>query len=299
MSEYLVETKALTKKFGEHKALDSVNIHVKKGAIYGLIGRNGAGKTTFMKIITGLANQTSGDYLLDGKNSVELRKEGIRVGCHIEDPGLYPDMTAFQNLKMKCIQLGINDDGHIRKLLEFVGLGNTGKKGAAKFSLGMKQRLGIAMAMVGDPELLVLDEPINGLDPQGIREIRELLFKLHEEGKTIIVSSHILDELSRIATDFGIIHKGRLIEEVSEEELRAECMDKVIVRTAETDKALTILREMKIDELTGQEDMIEINGHISETGKINSELMKAGIVADEIYVRSESLEEHYFKLTAE
>ena len=160
MNGYILETDSLTKIYGSHKAADSISIHVRKGAIYGLIGRNGAGKTTFMKMVTGLSNPTSGSYSVDGHSGNELKDVRKLVGCHIEAPGLYPEMTAYQNLKCKCIQRGIKGDEQINDLLALVGLTDTGKKKAGKFSLGMKQRLGIAMALVGSPDLLVLDEPI-------------------------------------------------------------------------------------------------------------------------------------------
>ena len=297
MNEYILETDGLTKIYGKHKAADCLSIHVRKGAIYGLIGRNGAGKTTFMKMIAGLSNPTSGSYTINGHSGNDLKDVRKLIGCHIEAPGLYPNMTAYQNLKCKCIQCGIKGNEQINDLLALVGLSDTGKKKAGKFSLGMKQRLGIAMALVGSPDLLVLDEPINGLDPQGIHEIRETILKLNNRGITIMVSSHILDELSKIATDYGIIHEGLLLEEITAEDLLTNCKDKVIIRTAETQKAANILETSGITDLTLNENIIEINGHITETGRINSALVGAGITVDEIYVQSESLEEHYLKLT--
>lgn len=297
MNEYILETDGLTKIYGKHKAADCLSIHVRKGAIYGLIGRNGAGKTTFMKMIAGLSNPTSGSYTINGHSGNDLKDVRKLIGCHIEAPGLYPNMTAYQNLKCKCIQRGIKGNEQINDLLALVGLSDTGKKKAGKFSLGMKQRLGIAMALVGSPDLLVLDEPINGLDPQGIHEIRETILKLNNRGITIMVSSHILDELSKIATDYGIIHEGLLLEEITAEDLLTNCKDKVIIRTAETQKAANILETSGITDLTLNENIIEINGHITETGRINSALVGAGITVDEIYVQSESLEEHYLKLT--
>ncbi len=297
MNGYILETDSLTKVYGSHRAADGISIHVRKSAIYGLIGRNGAGKTTFMKMIAGLANPTSGSYSINDHSGNELKDVRKLIGCHIEAPGLYPDMTAYQNLKCKCIQRGIKGDEQINDLLALVGLSGTGKKKAGKFSLGMKQRLGIAMALVGSPDLLVLDEPINGLDPQGIHEIRETLLKLNSLGITIMISSHILDELSKIATDYGIIHEGRLLEEITAEELIAKCKDKVMIRTNDTQRAMELLENSGISDCTVNENIIEINGHITETGRLNSALVGAGITVDEIYVQSESLEEHYLKLT--
>jgi len=297
MNHYILETHSLTKIYGEHKASDSINIHVKKGAIYGLIGRNGAGKTTFMKMITGLSNPTSGEFLINGHSENELKTVRKMVGNLIEAPGLYPEMTAYQNLKCRCIQCGIKGNAQIDKLLALVGLSNTGKKKAGKFSLGMKQRLGIAMALVGNPELLVLDEPINGLDPQGIHEFREMLLKLNQQGITLMISSHILDELSKIATDYGIIHEGKLIEEITKEEFFSNCMDKVIIRTDKIEKSAAFLERTDIHDYTITGDTIQINSHVSETGKLNALLVSQGITVNEIYVKSESLEEHYLKLT--
>lgn len=219
------------------------------------------------------------------------------MGCHIEAPALYPNMTAYQNLKCKCIQRRIKDNAHINALLELVGLIDAGKKKTAEFSLGMKQRLGIAMALVGSPELLVLDEPINGLDPQGIREIREILLKLNQKGLTIIISSHILDELAKIATDYGIIHNGRLIEEITAEKLFSMCRDKIIIRTSTPDKAVNVLNRLDIHGCHISNNRIEIEGHTSETSTINAVLVNQNIIIDEIYIQSETLEDHYLKLT--
>ena len=226
MKDYLLYTNSLTKTFHNHNAVSGVDIHVKKGAIYGLIGRNGAGKTTLMKMISGLSSPTSGQMYLLGKSGKELAEVRGRVGCHIEAPGLFPEMSAYQNLKCKCIQRGINSEAYIKDLMAIVGLENTANKKVDKFSMGMKQRLGIAMALVGDPDLLVLDEPINGLDPQGIREMREILTKLNRDrGITILISSHILDELARVATDYGIIHTGELVKEIAADEVQADSLE--------------------------------------------------------------------------
>lgn len=297
MEQYILKTDKLTKIFGSHKASDSISINVRKGAIYGLIGRNGAGKTTLMKMITGLSNPTSGSYSVKEYSGTELKNARRFVGSLIEAPGLYPDMTAFQNLKCKCLQCGIKDDERIMEVLSLVGLSGTGKKKTAKFSYGMKQRLGIAMSLIDRPELLVLDEPLNGLDPQGIHEFREMLLNLNQNGITLIISSHILDELAKIATDYGIIHKGRLVEETTAEELLARCESKVIIRTSGSEKAANILDRTSIRNFTVHDGTIEIHGHIDETGRINSALVSAGIVVDEIYVKSESLEDHYLRLT--
>ena len=220
MSEILLETHALTKQFRRHKAVSEIDMHIKRGAIYGFIGRNGAGKTTFLKMISGLTAPSSGDYSLFGYSGKDLSKVRSRVGCLIEEPGLYKNMSAFDNMMIKAKMFGINDKKYVLGLLDEVGLSDVGRKKTKNFSLGMQQRLGIALAMVGNPDFLVLDEPINGLDPQGIVEVRDMLVGLAKERNiTILISSHILEELSKVCTDFGIIHKGKLLQELSQEQL--------------------------------------------------------------------------------
>ena len=215
--EFILTTTNLTKTYGKKDAAKDINIHVREGEIYGLIGRNGAGKTTVMRVISGLSKATSGSYELFGENK-------FGVGVLIESPGIYPNMSAEENIRLKCIALGCNNSDYIQSLLKTVGLENTGKKPAGSFSLGMRQRLGIGLALVGDPRMIVLDEPINGLDPQGIVEVRKTLERLkNEKGITIMISSHILDELSKLADSYGIIHEGRLLDEFTTEELNDRC----------------------------------------------------------------------------
>ena len=207
----VLETKMLTKKYRKQIAVNKVNMNIKKGDIYGLIGKNGAGKTTIMKMICGLIHSTEGDIKLFGSN--DLNKGRNRMGCIIEQPALYGDMTAKENLKYYTKLLGITDYSNIDKLLDLVGLKNVDKKKCKNFSLGMKQRLSIAISLLNNPDFLILDEPINGLDPSGIKEIRELILKLNNESKiTILISSHILGELNKIATKYGIIKNGTLLE---------------------------------------------------------------------------------------
>ncbi|WP_024860832.1 ATP-binding cassette domain-containing protein [Ruminococcus flavefaciens] len=219
--DYILQTQQLCKKYGNFKALTDFTINVPKGSIYGMVGRNGAGKTTLIRILTGLNNPTSGEFSLFGvKNSdgkiLEMRR---KMGAVVETPSLHPEMSAKDNLIQQTKALGISDE-KLDGILKLVGLANTGKKKAKNFSLGMRQRLGIAFSLVGDPEFLVLDEPINGLDPQGIMEVREMILKLNrEKGITILISSHILDELSRLATHYGFMEQGRVIKEMSAEEL--------------------------------------------------------------------------------
>ena len=218
--EVLVQTNNLTKWYGKHKVVNSVNLSVKKGEIYGLIGRNGAGKTTVLRLISGLAKPTGGNVCLFEKNGHDTIYAQNRVGVLIENPGVYPNMNAKENIKLKCLAKGISSKNYITELLENVGLSAAGKKKVKHFSVGMKQRLGIALALVGSPELVLLDEPINGLDPQGMAEIREMISRLNRErGITFIISSHILGELSKIATSYGIIEKGELKKQILKTEL--------------------------------------------------------------------------------
>ncbi len=219
--DHILQTENLCKSYGKFKALNDLTINVPKGAIYGMVGRNGAGKTTLIRIITGLNEPTSGEYSIMGvknkdKKILEVRR---KMGAVVETPSLHPEMTAKDNLIQQTKALGISDE-KLDDILKLVGLANTGKKKAKNFSLGMRQRLGIAFSLVGDPEFLVLDEPINGLDPQGIMEVREMILRLnHEKGITILISSHILDELSRLATHYGFIERGHVMKEMSAEEL--------------------------------------------------------------------------------
>ena len=210
MSDILLETHALTKQFRKHKAVDEINMHIKRGGIYGFIGRNGAGKTTFLKMISGLANPSSGDYSLFGYSGKDLSKVRSRVGCLIEEPGLYINMSAYDNLMIKAKLFGISDKKYVSELLDMVGLADVGKKKTKNFSLGMKQRLGIAVALLNNPKLLILDEPTNGLDPIGIEELRELIRSFPAKGITVILSSHILSEVQQTADHIGIIAGGVL-----------------------------------------------------------------------------------------
>ena len=247
MSEIILQTHELKKVYGKQVAVDGIDLKVERGSIYGLIGKNGAGKTTTLKMISGLAKPTSGSFSLFGKTGSELADVRGRVSCLIEEPGLYPNMTAFENLKAKCLCYGVKGDAYIKELLERVGLANVGKKKAGHFSLGMKQRLGIAMAMVGEPDLLILDEPINGLDPEGIVEIRDTLTQFSKEkGVTILISSHILEELSKVATHYGIMSKGRLVEQLTAEELADRCSLRIEAVVDRPEIAGTVLERLGI-----------------------------------------------------
>lgn len=241
-TKYAVETRGLTKQYGDKAAVKDLQLKVEEGSIYGFIGRNGAGKSTTLKMVSGLASPTQGEVWLFGKpvSDPVVRR---RLGVLIESAGLYPNMTARQNVIMKARCMGLAEEKSVDEVLELTGLADTGKKQVKHFSMGMKQRLGVALALLGNPDLLILDEPINGLDPEGIRELRELVLKLHEEGKTILLSSHILGELSKIATHYGIIKDGELMEQITRSALEEKCQDYFQVEVADVRRALPVIQE--------------------------------------------------------
>ena len=297
--EELLRTYGLTKQFGKHRAVDHVDLHVNRGAIYGFIGRNGAGKTTFLRMVCGLAAPTEGEIEIFGARGRELQEIRSRIGCLIEGPGLYGNMTAKENMEIKCRFCGIKRPGYIEELVDMVGLSDVGKKKTKKFSLGMKQRLGIAMALIGEPDLLVLDEPINGLDPQGIAEVRDIILRLNRErNMTILISSHILEELSKISTDYGIIHHGCLLQELTREELMEKCSDRIEITLNQAKAAVPVLDGLGIKNYrVVDRDHIHIFERLDESGQINMELTKAGITVTEIAKTSEELESYFLNLT--
>lgn len=299
MSEMLLQTRALTKQYGRHRAVDQVSMHIKKGAIYGFIGRNGAGKTTTLRMISGLASPTAGEIELFGCRGRELSRIRSRVGCLIEGPGLYGSMSARDNLKMKSMLLGVYKRGYEEELLDIVGLGGVGKKPVKRYSLGMKQRLGIALALVGEPDLLVLDEPINGLDPQGIAEVRDTVLKLNRErNMTILISSHILEELSKIATDYGIIHNGALLQELTDEELMERCSERLEVTLDDPERAVPVMDRLGIKRYqVADREHIYIFERLEESAALNMAFAKAGIPVRGISVTNEELETYFLKLT--
>ena len=296
---YLIETKQLTKRYGSYKAVNEVNLHLEKGAIYGFIGRNGAGKTTFLKMICGMAAPTSGEITLLGKKGKELSEVMNRVGTLIEAPGIYPNMSAYDNIRLKCKAAGINKPNYIEPIIELIGLTKAGKKNAGCFSLGMKQRLGIGLALVGEPDLLILDEPINGLDPQGIAEVRDTIQRLQKErNMTICISSHILEELSKIATDYGIIHNGSLLQELTREELMKKCSERIELTLDNPKQAVPVLDDMGFSSYQViDKEHIHIFERLGESASLNMELAKAGIPGKGISITSEELENYFLRLT--
>ncbi len=294
MEEYIIETNNLTKKFPGKVAVDHVNMHIKRGEIYGFIGRNGAGKTTAMKLILGLLKPNEGEITLFGnKNLNEDRK---KIGSLIETPSLYRNVSAFEVMKRYAILFGGSDED-IKDILELVGLGDTGKKHAGDFSLGMKQRLGIAIALLGNPEILILDEPVNGLDPAGIKEVRDTIIKLNEErGVTFLISSHLLDELAKITTTYGIINEGKLVEEVSAKELMERCAHNLKVRCSDISKAEKVLKDHKLlNRYEVKDDALIIYDNIEKSGEINELLVKNKIVVNELAVNTTGLEDYFIE----
>lgn len=254
-----------------------------------------------MKMISGLTTPTSGTIALFGKTGSDAAIHYTRIGNLIEQPGLYEGMTAKHNIHLKCLALGIHQPGYEEELLRTVGLGDIGKKKVKQFSLGMKQRLGIAMALAGKPDLLILDEPVNGLDPQGFAEIRSLLLRLKTEKKiTILISSHILEELYKIADTFGIIHKGSLIQELSREELDQKCNVYTEVQTRDVETACPVIERMGCQDyqVAGQ-DIIRIYDMTDRAGELNMELAKAGCIINSIQTVQNKLEDYFLSLTQE
>ena len=297
---YILETKGLTKIYGSKAAVKEVNMHIPEGQIYGLIGPNGAGKTTIMRMISGLATPTRGDYSLFGKTGAERGRLLSQVGVLIEAPGLYPKFSAQENLKIKCIALGVDWRREVPELLRLDGLeGVDPRKAAGAFSLGMRQRLGIALALVGEPKMLVLDEPINGLDPEGIKEMREIFVRMREEkGIAILISSHILEELDKVADCYGVINEGTLLDEFSAEQLHLRSGKYVKIRAEETDRALEVLERMNISGQKMEErDCIRVTGHTDRTAEMAKALVTAGVALQEIYVHNMSLEDYYLSMT--
>lgn len=299
--EYVLNVRNLTKKYGSFKALNGLTMSVPKGAIYGFVGKNGAGKTTLLRLICGLQTPDSGEYELYGINSRDkaVRASRRRMGAVIETPAIYSEMTAEENLKEQYRILGMPSFKGIDEILNLVGLSGTGKKKAKNFSLGMRQRLGIAVALSGNPDFLVLDEPVNGLDPQGIIEMRELILRLNQEhGITVLISSHILDELARLATHYGFIDGGRIIKEISAEKLEESCRKCVRVKVSDVSVLARVLDRNNIDYTVISDSEADVFGRV----KVST---LSALMADEggeIYTmqeRDESLESYYLTLIGE
>ena len=296
--EYVLETDALRKQYGHFTALDHLSMHIPRGAIYGFVGKNGAGKTTLIRLICGLQKPTSGGYSLFGKpyTDKDIRNCRKRMGAVVETPSLYLDMTAQDNLKEQYRVLGLPSFESIPQLLELVGLADTGKKKTGNFSLGMKQRLGIAIALAGNPDFLVLDEPANGLDPQGIIEMRELILRLNREKHiTVLISSHILDELSRLATHYGFIDSGTILKEITAQELESACRKCICITVTDSQLLCTVLDHMGLEYRLSSETEVEIYSQPVITELVQA-LAEKGCSVLSVREREESLENYYMNL---
>lgn len=296
--EYILEANALAKRYRNFSALNGLTMHIPKGSIYGFVGRNGAGKTTLIRLICGLQEPSGGEYKLCGVKNTDKKIISCRkkMGAVVESPAIYTEMTAEENLRQQNYILKATNEGDISELLTLVGLGDAGKKKVKNFSLGMRQRLGIAIALAGNPEFLVLDEPINGLDPQGIIEMRELILKLNRErGITVLISSHILDELSRLATHYGFIDGGRMIKEMSAEELEKRCRKCICVDVSDTRPLADVLDGMRAEYEILDRTRANIYSDIQVTLLV-TELLKKDCIVYGMREHDENLESFYMNL---
>lgn len=300
--EYILQTNGISKRYGFSYALNKVNMTIAKGDIYGFVGENGSGKTTIIRTITGLIFPTEGSFKLFGVDNTdkEILKVRKKVGAVVETPSIYLNMSAYDNLKMQCEILGIKEsDNLIQETLDVVGLGDlyNDKKRASSFSLGMRQRLGIAIALLGDIEFLILDEPMNGLDPSGIVEIRELILKLNREKNiTFLISSHILSELSLVANKYGIISKGKLIKEITAEELSNECRKSVIIETDDIEKAVDVLKTIEKPENVKIEGDNLVIYNYEDLNVLVANIINNNIHIKKINCLETSIEDYYLSL---
>lgn len=300
MSDCILKTQKITKQYGSFTAVDHIDLTVHPGDVYGLVGKNGAGKTTLLKMICGLALPTSGELELFGQMSLSgLGDARARTGCIIETPNFFPYLSAEKNLEYYRIQRGIAGRNCIGESLEFVGLTGTGNKKFKNFSLGMKQRLGLALAIMSSPDLLILDEPINGLDPTGIAEFREIILKLNRErGTTVIISSHILGELSQIATVYGFMNSGRIVETVTAVNLIEKCKRRLIVKVSDADRAAAILQnELSCSNFEVRNDgIIQLGEFLDAPERVNQALVKNGVMVSELRPAGLNLENYFLDL---
>ena len=289
MSEKLLYTKQLSKRYGENQVLNQINMTIYKGDIYGFIGKNGAGKTTFIRTITKLISKSSGEFVYS--------KPNIKISAVIEQPALYTDMTAMQNLTYMCKLKGCYNKKRAEEALEFVGLQDTGKKLVRDFSLGMRQRLGIGMAIVTQPDFQILDEPINGLDPVGIAEIRNIMKRINQElGTTLLVSSHILSELEMVSTRYGIIHQGTMVREFTKEELAKETGSFALLQTSDNEKAQRIIREKSPGDIAVEGKGLVFKATEEACKWIGRKLLQERIAVYQFQIRKTDLEEYFLQL---
>ncbi|MEY8369819.1 ATP-binding cassette domain-containing protein [Anaerovoracaceae bacterium 42-11] len=296
--EYVLTAEGLSKTYKDFKALNGLSMHVPKGAIYGFVGKNGAGKTTLIRLICGLQEPTSGSFCLYGVKNDEaaIAKARNRIGAVVETPSIYGDLTAVDNMKLQYRVLGLPSYDGISDILKLVGLENTGKKKSKHFSLGMRQRLGIAIALAGSPDFLILDEPVNGLDPQGIIEMRELILKLNREHQiTVLISSHILDELSKLATHYGFIDGGTMVKEISARDLEEACRKCVRTEVSDVKSLAVVLDRMKIGYNILSESQADIFARVN-VSELAMELAKVNCQIISMEERDESLESYFVSL---
>lgn len=300
MGEAVLETHSLSKKYNTSFALKDCSITIERGQIYGLVGKNGAGKTTLMRLICGQSGATSGTLALFGKSDGRALVESrTRIGCMIETPAFYPNLSAKKNLKIYCMKKGIPETGQINEILQFVGLTEAGRKHFSQFSLGMKQRLGLALALLGNPEFLVLDEPTNGLDPIGIAEMRDMIVKLNrEKNVTVLLSSHILKEMSMMATHYGFIDRGRVLAQLSAVELMNRCQEAIRLKVSETERACAVLEQFcgcsNYRVLTEGEILCYDN--VEHPEQLNRELVENGVEVYALTNEGRDLEKFFIDL---
>lgn len=299
MEDFLVSLHDVTKKYGGFVALNSVSLNVERGEIYGLIGENGAGKSTLIRIINGLTAPTSGELVIFGHAKPEdIRCLRSRIGYMPDTNAFYPNLSASDNLLVRCMEWGIPQLSN-EEILRLVGLGDTGRKRARDFSMGMKRRLDLAIALLGDPDFLILDEPTNGLDPMGIVEVREMLFDINNRlGKTILISSHNLEELHKLATCYEFISHGVILRSATAAEIEADCRKRLVLRVQEPDSALLELRRRVSSKvyIDGRDLFVEADQESS--ADIVRLLTDAGICVNEAFTEKQSLEEYYTDLVA-
>ena len=296
--EYVLQTDSLTKKYRHFKALDQLTMNVPRGAIYGFVGKNGAGKTTLIRLVCGLQAPTSGGYTLYGRKNTDrdIPKSRRRMGAVVETPSIYLDMTARDNLKQQYRILGLPTYDGMEDILKLVGLADTGKKIARHFSLGMRQRLGIAIALAGSPDFLILDEPVNGLDPQGIIEMRELILKLNREHQiTFLISSHILDELSRLATHYGFIDRGQMVKEISAADLAKVCRKCIRLEVTNAGALARVLDGMEVEYRIVSDREADVYGKVG-VSRLTLALAEQNCEVLSMQERDESLESYYISL---
>lgn len=293
--EFILKTEGLTKIYSKTKVVNDVSICIRPGEIYGFVGKNGAGKTTFIRMVLGLASPSGG--VISCFDGMPLNLARKRTGSLVESPAFYPNMTARENIRLFCRMIG-GDPAQADEILEKVGLADTGKKKAGNFSLGMKQRLGIGIALAGDPEFLILDEPVNGLDPTGIAEVRKLILELkNDHGKTIFISSHLISELEKIATRYGIIAKGRLVEEITAQELDEKCRNKTSIKADSPEKSAEIIKKLLSTENVEISDdgMLLVGEKIKNIGEVTNELFKNGITVNAISSSASTVEAYFIE----